>query len=156
MSRNLATSSCETCGYTVRLTDLMGEPIEFRKYGPYVPEIGCKFVCGCGEVYFAIWRRIEKFWSDESIENGTWKTPKADSLFSGFVDEAGKFAIERTSPYGSQWVEQTGCFVIDLSYYTTFNDEKPSSKRQELDILHGAEDPWHLCKDNALDTQWIW
>lgn len=147
MSRNLCTSSCESCGYTVRLSDLRDKPIEFRKYGPYAPQIGCKFICECGEVYFAIWRHKDGFWDSESLKDGSWKTD---------VRDAGKFATEYTNHKGEVVVEQTGCFVIDLSYYATYNDEKHCDSEAEKLINNGTDEPWHLCEDNAEEVQWIW
>ncbi len=53
MSRNLLTSSC--CGNIVRLDDLRGQPIEFRRYGSEPVAIGTKWVCpSCKAAYFAI------------------------------------------------------------------------------------------------------
>lgn len=55
MSRNLLSSSC--CGNTVRLADLRGQPIEFRRYGIEPVAIGTKWVCpSCRTAYFAIWQ----------------------------------------------------------------------------------------------------
>lgn len=55
MSRNLTTSKC--CGNIVRLSDLRGKPIEFRRYGKYAPHIGTRWDCPtCKTVYFAWWR----------------------------------------------------------------------------------------------------
>lgn len=108
MSRNLTTSSC--CGNILRLSDLRGKPIEFRKYYKYAPRIGTKWTCPtCSTVYFAIWRSYDKY--------------------SGEADEAGRF-------------------VIDLSYYESYNDEH----HEHIDV----DNPAYLCTDNAEENQWIW
>lgn len=55
MSRNLHTSSC--CGNIVRLEDLRGKPLEFRRYAREPVVIGTKWVCpSCNNAYFAWWR----------------------------------------------------------------------------------------------------
>lgn len=54
MSRNLLTSSC--CGNIVRLEDLRGRPIEFRRYSHKPVVIGTKWVYpSCSTAYFMIW-----------------------------------------------------------------------------------------------------
>jgi hypothetical protein len=54
MSRNLCTSKC--CGNIVRLSDLRGKSIEFRRHGSYPPKIGTRWDCPtCGTAYFVIW-----------------------------------------------------------------------------------------------------
>ena len=152
MSRNLCTSSCEICERTVRLSDLRGKPIEFRQYGPYAPEMGCRFDCECGEVYFAIWRKKSVFWGKEAIENGAWKASSYWINEHEFPnDEHGRFAIERNG-----YVEETGCFTIDLSHYATYNDEKCSNSFIEEQIHNGERTPHYLCEDDALDTQLEW
>lgn len=166
MSRNLCTSYCVECGHgPVRLSDLRGKPIEFRRYGDYSPAIGCRWDCpDCGTAYFAIWRDKDEFWSRESLDNGQWKDPEF-VLPDGRVfpnHEAGKFAVDRTYTLGGverTEVHNTGCFIIDLSYYETYNDEpiyddEDGSKRDA--IRSGAEPPWHLCTDDAENVQWVW
>ena len=151
MSRNLCTSSCINCGYTVRLSDIRDKPIEFRKYGPYTPQIGCKFICNCGEVYFAIWRVQDTFWDQESLDDGSWKSEHQYKY-----KETGRFAREISNHNGEPVVEQTGCFTIDLSHYATYNDEKISNSDLEQQIHSGLAKPWHICEDDALDSQWEW
>ena len=54
MSRNLQSSAC--CGSIIRLSDLRGKPIEFRRYGCEPVTIGTKWVCpSCKTSYFAWW-----------------------------------------------------------------------------------------------------
>lgn len=109
MSRNLCKSSC--CDNIVRLSDLRGKPIEFRRYGDSPPVIGTRWDCPtCATVYFAWWRCAE------------WKEYKKDF----------------------------GDFVIDLSYYATFNDEPDYDNTIDLD------NPRYLCIDDAEDRQDVW
>ena len=140
MSRNLATSSC--CGNTVRLSDLRGKPIEFRRYGPYVPDIGTRWDCPtCNTAYFVIWRTRDKFWHKP-------EDAFADlDLFGNPNREKGKFVHQYT--FQNEIVtEDTGCFTLDLSYYESHNDEPGTL---------GAEGkPRHLCEDNAEDVEWEW
>ena len=99
MSRNLCRSTC--CNNTVRLSDLRGKPIEFRRFSTEPPKIGTRWDCPtCGTAYFAIW----------------WDLARG--------------------------------FVIDLSYYESFNDEPGE--------LSEIENPRHLCLDDAEDIQEIW
>ena len=110
MSRNLCCSTC--CDNIIRLSDLRGKPIEFRRYSKEPPEIGTRWDCpSCNIAYFAIWRDAEY----------------------GYVNGR---------------MERTRGFVIDLSYYESFNDEPG-------EILE-MDDPRHLCVDNAEDIQEIW
>jgi len=164
MSRNLCSSFCVECGHgPVRLSDLRGKPIEFRRYYSSAPELGCRWDCpNCGTAYFAIWRINEEFWSRESLANGQWKDP-VYRLPDGSTHpntEAGRFAIENTFSFGG--VQQTtatntGCFTIDLSYYETYNDEPIYDDEGSKDAIRsGIEAPRHLCTDNAEDVQWDW
>jgi hypothetical protein len=134
------------------LSDIRGKPIEFRQYGKYAPQLGCRFDCHCGEVYFAIWRAQEQFWGRKALSDGSWKKPTLD--INGYEfdnNEHGKFAIEHASH-----TEETGVFTIDLSHYAAYNDEKCGNSFLEEQILNGEKDPRHLCVDNALDTQLVW
>lgn len=73
MSRNLLSSSC--CGNIVRLADLRGQPIEFRRYGSEPVAIGTKWVCpSCRTAYFAWWN------------DAVWK--------GGYDEPTPKFAID--------------------------------------------------------------
>jgi hypothetical protein len=107
MSRNLCQSSC--CGNILRLSDLRGKPIEFRRYYKSPPVIGTKWDCPtCKTAYFAWWRDAQWQYSTTNFTN----------------------------------------FVIDLSYYESFNDEPGYPE--------DMENPRHLCLDNAEDVQDIW
>lgn len=111
MSRNLCTSSC--CNNIVRLGDLRGKPIEFRRYGDSPPVLGTRWDCPtCGTAYFAWWN--EAPWYKDKMEYGN--------------------------------------FVIDLSYYATFNDEP--DYEGEMDLT--KDKPEYLCEDNAEDRQDVW
>lgn len=110
MSRNLCRSTC--CDNTVRLSDLRGKPIEFRRYFKEPPNIGTRWDCPtCSTAYFAIWRDAEYGFLTNGIQ-----------LLRGFV--------------------------IDLSYYESFNDE-PGQKKE-------IDNPRHLCVDDAEDIQEVW
>ena len=110
MSRNLCRSFC--CNNTVRLSDLRGKLIEFRRFHTEPPHIGTRWDCPtCSTAYFAIWRDAEY----------------------GYVN--GKMQVIRG-------------FVIDLSYYESYNDEP--GKLSEI------ENPRYLCLDDAEDIQEIW
>lgn len=56
------------------------------------------------------------------------------------------FALWRDAQLNS-WGVVTRGFVIDLSYYDTFNDELSTEP---------IERPWYICLDNAEDIQDIW
>ena len=154
MSRNLGTSSCPKCGYTVRLSDIRGKTIEFRKHGPYAPVLGCRFDCSCGEVYFAMWRREDNYWDQYTLARGEWLQPflplGEDQTIPNH--QQGRFAAD----IGLHGAENTGCFTIDLSYYATYNDEPDNDPDRAERIYAGLEKPRHLCEDDALPDQWVW
>lgn len=143
MSRIMPTSTCPECGYVFRLEDLRGKPIEFRRYSRFAPHIGCKVTCRCGIDYFVSWRRDWKYWSDQAVLDGSFD----EETYEGFPNaEKGKFARKVLRPFsGEEVVEHLGYFTLSLSYYGSFNDEPGGS----------SEDPWHLCTDNAEDSQWV-
>lgn len=159
MSRNLCTSSCPKCNYTLRLSDIRGKPIELRRYGRYAPQIGTRFDCACGEVYFVIWRRSDSYWGRETLRSGEWKNPQlmdpAGRVHSN--PEAGRFAFETPipGPKGEVRTEETGTFTLDLSYYETYDDEKCYSQHEQ-EVREGKRPPAHLCTDNAEDVQLLW
>lgn len=136
MSRNLATSKCEKCFHKFTLSDFRGKPIEFRRYGPYPPVMGCRVDCECGAVYFAYIRTLDKFWDKGSLTSGEWNNGTRDKSVDG------RFA--RETYYG---IEDTGCYTIDLSYYDSYNDEEGDGN---------MDNPSHLCTDNAEDAEWVW
>lgn len=166
MSRNLCTSSCPHCGRKVTLADVRGKPIEFRRYGPYVPDIGCRWDCDCGVAYFVIWRQKDKYWGDELLPHAhkeefpRWVMPAPHHKNS----HPGKFYHEYEFPRlagmglpkkNIHRVE-TGTFTLDLSYYETYNDEQINDPEREAAIRDGKEKPWHLCEDDAEDVYLEW
>lgn len=170
MSRNLGKSSCVECNYgPVRITDLAGKPLEFRRYAKFRPEMGVHWDCpDCGTAYFAYIRMYDKFWAQDQLTTGEWKQDYI-TLPNGTLEKnkhKGKFAYEaRTLEFlrkpgdPATTTMQTGCFVIDLSYYESFNDE-PLYDRDDTGlkeaIRDGSSPPYHLCTDGAEDVQWVW
>ena len=147
MSRNLATSTCVNCHeHTFQLSDLRDKPIEFRRYGPYAPQIGCKVACPrCNTLYFAIYRQGDKYWSyPEDAFNASPNDPNF-----------GKFA-RKTEFQGKVQYENTGYFVIDLSHYASYNDEEVYDEAEREAIEAGEKKPWYLCEVNADNAQWKW
>lgn len=107
MSRNLCRSHC--CGNIVRLSDLRGKPIEFRRFNHEPPHIGTRWDCPtCAIAYFVIWRDAQWQYSLRKFSN----------------------------------------FVLDLSFYESFNDE-PGLKEY-------IDNPRHLCLDDEEDVQDVW
>lgn len=173
MSRNLCSSYCRTCGYQVKISDLRGKPVEFRQYGRYVPVLGVRFDCSCGQVYFASWRTKHEYWSRETLDSGAWKdrvirfeVAKVLEGSSGspvFKRESfeipnahpGKYAIESTRHDGRIEAENTGVFSIDLSYYETYNDEPLWDEAEKASIRNREREPWHLLKGDAEETQLV-
>ena len=133
MSRNLCTDTCVCGKYQFSLKDFVGKPIEFRKYGPYVPHMGCKLFCPeCGKIYFGWVRICDHF----------WETPEdAFNLIIGREKDKGKF-VHR---FSDGHLEQTGYYQIDLSFYETFNDEG-----EGID----TKDPAYLLTENDSTTHW--
>ena len=151
MSRNLCTSSCPKCNYTVKLSDLRGKPIEFRQYFNSSPVLGCRFDCECGEAYFAIWRYDYNFWGEEMIH----QSGEEFLTFPGgtVVKNDNKDRFVRES--GGRKFE-TGHFTIDLSYYESYNDETMSDEDVRAEILSGEREPSFLCLDDAEDYQYLY
>lgn len=149
MASNLARSGC--CGNVVRLADLRGRPIEFRRSGPYAPQIGTRWDCpACDTAYFAFWRSYDRYWgeAERADSEGTWIGEQFHPN-----TERGRFVTETSSPLtGERRLEETGCFVIDLAYYATGRDE---AYGEDLTHTSGRE-PGRLCTDDAADVQWIW
>lgn len=146
MSRNLCTSGC--CGVLAKIGDLVGKPVEFRRYARYAPEMGTKWTCPkCGRDYFAIWRKKEEFWGKSSINQA--HLPMIDYGYGQprTNTEQGRFYIEYEWE-GKTHREETGYFVIDLSYYESFNDEPGAALRE-------GERPSYWC-EQADDTQLSW
>jgi hypothetical protein len=168
VARNLCTSRCVKCGYLVRLADVRGKSLEIRRYYQGAPAFGVRFDCPgvdgpCGEVYFVILRHKDTYWGRESLDSGEWKEKEIRGPNGQTYPNpnAGRFAYEDEGvqrPDGT-WlikpsVQETGCFVLDLSYYDSYNDEPGDGAGVEKG--KETQKPWHLCEDNAEDVQWVW
>lgn len=142
MSRNLGTSSC--CGIVVRLSDLRGKPVEFRAYGAYAPQIGVRWDCPkCSTAYFVIWRYRDRFWGQmENVDKPELVFPDGTRIPNR---EVGRFVIRDDD---GKPKEDAGCFILDLSYYWSFNDEESPEPED------GKPD-W-LVEDDRTDLQWGW
>jgi hypothetical protein len=159
MSRNLCTSVCPKCSYTLKLSDVRGKPVEFRRYGKYAPTLGVRFDCECGEVYFVAWRSKDAYWSRESLDSGEWKKPVLEYGGRQFPNQhQGKFAFETPAFMDPDrvLVQNTGVFTLDLSHYETYDDEPMEDGPEKTAIQRSEQQPWHLCTDDAEDTQWVW
>lgn len=156
MSRNLCSSYCRSCGRLVTLNDLRGKPAEFRKYGPYAPVMGFRYDCPCGKVYFATFTHKHEFWSPESLASGGWNSPELTVMGRTFPNkEAGRFVHMARHIDGSETPVNSGCFVIDLSYYESYNDEEWDEATQQ-EVLRGDRKPGYLCEGDASEHQWVW
>lgn len=177
MSRNLTTSSC--CGNVVRLSDVLGKPLEARRYFKYAPDFGTRWDCpSCGTAYFVIIHRRDQFWSDpiRAFDDDLGYDGQGNAIPNR---ERGRFVFATESnPFGKGEVryEQTGCFTLDLSYYESYNDEHDfDCKIGEVDgqagmcVTHGVpyhdkhergivgiDSPRHLVTDDCQDVQWVW
>ena len=156
MSRNLCSSYCRSCSRLVTLNDLRGKPAEFRKYGSYAPLMGFRHDCPCGKVYFATFAHKNEFWTRESLASGGWKAPELTVIGQTYPNrEAGKFVHMERDLDGREQPVNSGCFVIDLSFYESYNDEEwDEAPRQE--VLRGARKPEYLCEGDASEHQWVW
>jgi len=154
MARNLGTSECQKCDYKVRLSDIRGKPVEFRRYGPYAPVIGVRFDCACGEVYFASFGVEYKVWSRDALASGAWKeeTLRFPNGVAMKNVNCGRFAVERVFK-GQVHAENTGAFTVDLSYYETYDDEPMADGDVRTKIRSGEMQPLHLCVDDAEDVE---
>jgi hypothetical protein len=96
--------------------------------------MGTKWGCpDCGILYFVYWMRIDRFWNNpgESQQNQL-----LDSLGQPYYnDHRGKFVARNESGE----LEDTGAFVIVLTYYESLCDEST----------------WKACEE-ADDAQWVW
>jgi len=106
-----------------------------------------------------MWYAKYEFWAPEQLQEGSWKDPVSRGPTGQPYPnkEAGRFAIERTDPRtGAKSAHQTGYFVIDLSWYTSYSEEPTDEALVRLSVEAGGTKPDHLCEDNAEDTQWEW
>jgi len=141
MSRNLCTDRCESCNYRLLLSDIQGKPVEFRKYGPYPPQMGVRFDCQCGKVYFVWYQRVDKYWGNpEDAYKDHYTRPDGTTYPN---KEKGRFVHKTQSWQGKERVEDTGFFRLDLSYYQTFNDEDSETEGE----------PWYQMLGEDEDTR---
>lgn len=141
MSRNLCRDFCPDCGpeTKIKLSDLVGKPIEFRKYGRYSPTIGTKWICPkCGKVYFCHFRKFDTFWGELAEQ---FDKPTLNFGVPGHTREPnhhqGKFAIRIEGV-----AHETGCYEFDLSYYETYNDEGEGKDTEHPSWLCTKDDPF--------------
>jgi len=140
MSRNLCTDRC--CGVIVRLEDLAGKPLEFRKYHDYRPVVGTKWTCPkCNKVYFVIIRTRDTVWGEDLKDQ--FDHDKIAFCHGRHVHDnhnKGKFAKR----YKDGQVHELGSYEFDLSYYESFNDEGEGVE---------SEDPQYLCVEDDEKTR---
>jgi hypothetical protein len=144
MSRNLTKDNCD-CGYVFGIKDFVGQPVEFRKYFDYAPQMGSKLVCPeCDTVYFGYIRTGFDYWGDNkerafednySINGHNWDN-----------DQKGKFVKKTTSLGGHERIESLGYYQIDLSYYESYNDEGVGTDE--------CDTPAFLCTEDDERTRW--
>lgn len=151
MSRNLCQDNCD-CGYVFGIKDFVGQPIEFRKYYDYAPQMGTKLVCPeCGKVYFGWVRKEHEYWGHTQEDR---KRAFQDELdYRGYgIDKVvkneykGKFAKKSINPItNKEYIEDLGYYQIDLSYYESYNDEG-----EGVD----CDKPSYLCTEDDEVTRW--
>lgn len=139
MSRNRCSDKCD-CGYLITLKELVGQPVEFRKYGPYTPQMGTKWICKqCNKVYFVWLRMADGFWcKPEHSEYDGCLYP--DGRIQENKDK-GKYVFR---PAPGEKLQQTGTYQIDSSYYESYNDEG-----EGID----TPDPWCLCTEDDFNCR---
>lgn len=153
MSRNLATSTCVDCDNTtpVRLTDLIGEPIEFRALGNSPPEMGTKWNCPqCDRAYFVIWRPAQ--WDhNKTVTEENWDEIQQDphmsqlmGQFDSYEDFKKHYGVPMNANSGAEY--WSAGFVLDLSYYESYNDEPGSDPDERRGLVTGDMTTW----------QWVW
>jgi hypothetical protein len=143
-SRNLCKDQC--CGQRLRLADLVGKPLEFRKYYDYAPRPGVKWTCPiCNRTYFVWIRTGHTHWGDglkhqfeeEYINYGFGHRHKNTSR--------GKHAKRTINPItGEESIEELGWYEFDMSFYESFNDEGEGKD---------TDDPAHLCTEDDERTR---
>lgn len=142
MSRNLCKDQC--CGKRVGLADLIGKPLEFRKYCDYRPTPGVKWTCPtCNRTYFIHIRTGFTNWGDlkDQFEN--------DVIDFGYGHvhkntNKGKFAKRGHDHKGNEVIHELGWYEFDMSFYETYNDE---GKGVDTD------DPAYLCTEEDERTR---
>lgn len=143
MSRNLCKDQC--CGHRIELSELVGKPLEFRKYYDYRPVPGVKWQCPtCNRVYFIIIRTGHDYWGKNLKE----QFDKDEISFgNGHVHEntnKGKFARRTKNFNGEEHIEELGWYEFDMSFYESYNDE---GEGKDID------NPAHLCTKDDEKTR---
>jgi len=147
MSRNLCQDNCD-CGYVFGIKDFIGQPIEFRQYGDYAPQMGTKLICPeCKKVYFGWIRKAFNYWG-ESQEDRKRAFNDSNEYIHGYVfpnEQKGKFVNKITDHKGKEYIERLGYYQIDISYYEAYNDEG---------VGEDTDDPAYLCTEDNEKTRW--
>jgi len=147
MSRNLCQDNCD-CGYVFGIKDFIGQPIEFRKYYDYAPQMGTKLTCPeCKKVYFGWIRKGHDFWGTSQADR--CKSVQDELIYPNHEPiknhQKGKFVKVSENLDGKPYFEDLGYYQIDISYYESYNDEG---------IGKDDDDPAHLCKEDDDRTRW--
>ena len=112
MSRNLCEDRCTKCHTLVRLSDLIGQPLEFRKYHDYRPRAGVKWICPkCGTVYFCAINIGSNFWGHTQEELKRFNQDELDyghGIPKHKNREKVKFAKELIGHNGESRIENLG------------------------------------------------
>lgn len=133
MSTNLCRDTCD-CGYRFCLEDFRGQPVEFRQYGRFVPNMGVKLTCPvCAKVYFGWIRSSTEFWGEpRTALEAQSRFPRRieqdeDGEYTNLNELRGSFVYttpsDWTSSYSTPRVLETGYYEIDLAYYESYSDE---------------------------------
>jgi hypothetical protein len=147
MARNLCTSSC--CGNVVRLSDLRGKPIEFRRYDANPPVLGTRWNCpSCNTAYFACWKEGTKFAIDlffyESFDNEHDYDDALMALDVGIEPDV----RESQNPMAKDTIQ------VYLNYWGIVQAWKTKNPGEAIPIKN-LDTPAYLCLDDAEDAQEI-
>lgn len=82
--------------------------------------------------------------NDPPVIGTRWDCPSCGTAY---------FAWWRDAQWSHERMDWSSGFVIDLSYYATFNDEC-YLEGEELD--EAINNPAYLCLDDASSKQWVW
>jgi hypothetical protein len=81
--------------------------------------------------------------SDPPVIGTRWDCPTCATIY---------FAWWRDAKWSERLGDYSSGFVIDLSYYATFNDEPDYDGKFDID----KDKPACLCEDDAENQQWVW
>jgi hypothetical protein len=122
MSRNLCKDKC--CGIRIKLADLVGQPLEFRKYADYHPVPGVKWICPkCKRAYFVHIRTHYRYWGEDNLQNFDQEMLHYPGQNAMMNQDKGKFAKRVKDLDGRERVEELGYYEFDMSFYESYNDE---------------------------------